>query len=193
MGRPPWRLGRSRYCSTAGNHVPGPPSGNVIGTISWAVLEPSPGRFGPSRSRVAGPVLCLSSSSSSSATPRSLTSHPPKHRSSSKSDVAGGWQEERRDLDDGSAVRNHVPGKRSGYMVGRASWALRKEQIPLEGGPAAGNHVPGPRSGNMSTTVSGKPSGRFWREGVGPSWSPPEGVLCRLGPSRGNFLRPLVP
>ena len=90
-------------------------------------------------------------------------------------------------------VRNHVPGKRSGSMIGTASWAPRKEHIPLEGGPAAENHVPGPPSGNMIRTVSGEPSGRFWREGVGPSWSPLDGVLGRPGPSCGNFLRPLVP
>ena len=71
----------------------------------------------------------------------------------SKSEVAGAGREERCDLDDGSAVRNHVPGKRSGSMIGTASWAPRKEQIPLEGGLAAGNHVPGPPSGNMIGTV----------------------------------------
>ena len=76
-------------------------------------------------------------------------------RHSSKSERAGAGGEERRDLDDGSAVRNHVPGKPSGSRIGAASRAPRKEQIPFEGGPAAGNHVPGPPPGNMIGTVSG--------------------------------------
>ena len=57
-------------------------------------------------------------------------------RHSSKSEVAGARREERCDLDDGSAARNHVPGKRSGGVIGAASRAPRKEQMPLEGGPA---------------------------------------------------------
>ena len=111
-----------------------------LGALSkafWAVSEPS-----------CGPRPRLSSSSS--PTPRSLTSHPPEHRSSSKSDAAGGRREERRGLNDGSAVRNHVPGKRSGNMIGTASRAPREEQMLLKGGESCS----GPPSWNMIGTVS---------------------------------------